>query len=133
MIPLSTYDGVPDFVIVPEPSRTYGLNFEKHSVSGAIDGLEAVKQAIYKVLNTERYQHVIYSWNYGVELQDLFGMPKSYVYPELERRITEALIQDDRITSVEDFTFEGKKNSVLVRFTVHTVNGDIESETVVVV
>ena len=47
----------------------------------------------------------MYSWDYGVELADLFGEPVSYVCPELERRITEALLQDGRIEGVDGFSF----------------------------
>lgn len=61
------------------------------------DGREAMEQVIYKILNTERYRYVVYSWNYGIELMDLFGMPADYVCPVLEKRISEALLQDDRI------------------------------------
>ncbi|MFQ8776837.1 MAG: DUF2634 domain-containing protein [Roseburia sp.] len=28
-----------------------------------------MKQAIYNILNTERYQYIIFSWDYGVELR----------------------------------------------------------------
>ena len=47
--------------------------------------LVAVKQAVYKIIMTERYQYIMYSWNYGVELLDLFGEPVTYVCPELKR------------------------------------------------
>ena len=56
-----------------------------------------MKQAIYKILNTERYQYVMYSWNYGIETLDLYGEPVSWGCPELESRIREALMTDDRI------------------------------------
>ncbi|MEN7878670.1 DUF2634 domain-containing protein, partial [Clostridioides difficile] len=69
---------------------------EKSKIDGICDDVEALKQTIFLILNTERYQHLIYSWNYGVELNDLIGEPISFVIPELERRIKEALIQDDR-------------------------------------
>ena len=75
------------------------------------------------MLNTERYQYLIYSWDYGVELLDLFGEPISYVCPELERRITEALLQDDRIEEVDGFEFEVSGGTVKASFTVHTVFG----------
>ena len=39
----------------PEPSRTFSLS------GGMIDGLEAVRQAVYLVLNTERYDFLIFS------------------------------------------------------------------------
>lgn len=90
--------------------------------------MEAVKQAVFKMLNTERYQYLIYSWDYGVELLDLFGEPISYVCPELERRITETLLQDDRIEEVDGFEFEVSKGTVKANFTVHTVFGDIQAE-----
>lgn len=115
--------------IETQPSKNYKLHTEQNTIRGTCDGLEAMKQVIYKILNTERYQHIMYSWNYGIELLDLYGEPITYVLPELQRRITEALIQDDRIKSVDDFNFEiiGKK-AVNVTFTVHTVFGDIQEE-----
>jgi phage baseplate assembly protein W len=128
MIPQSTFDQEQDFVIVQEPSNTHKLNYDKETISGNTDGLEAIKQTIYKILSTERYRHEIYSWNYGVELQDLFGMPKSYVYPELKRRITEALLQDDRITAVNDFAFTSQRGNVTATFTVYTIFGELQSE-----
>ena len=87
---------------------------------------------IYLILITDRYQFVMYSWNYGIELLDLYGEPVSYVCPELERRITEALTWDDRIKSVDNFEFNiSKKGEILVTFTAHTVFGDVVSEKVV--
>jgi hypothetical protein len=130
MIPQSAFNQEQDFIIIQEPSNTHKLNYDKVIIiiSGFTDGLEAVKQAIYKILNTERYRHEIYSWNYGVELEDLFGMPKPYVYPELKRRITEALLQDDRITAVDDFAFTSQRGNVTATFTVYTVFGELQAE-----
>ncbi|MCH5205646.1 MAG: DUF2634 domain-containing protein [Oscillospiraceae bacterium] len=116
-----------DFELEEQPSYTFKLN--NSNVRGYADGLEAVKQAICKILLTERYQYVMYSANYGIELLDLFGQPASYVCPELERRITEALTWDDRIESVSDFEFDlSKKGTVGVSFTAHTVFGDVRAE-----
>ena len=114
-------------------SRTYKLNINKETISGYIDEREAMRQAIYLILNIERYDYLIYSWNYGIELKDLFGQPTFYVMAELERRITEALMVDSRITAVDNFeiTREGKK--VHARFTVHTIFGDVEGEKVVMI
>lgn len=117
-----------DFETMELSSKTYKMNGD-NSVQGYTDKLEAVKQAVYKILNTERYKYIMYSWNYGVELEDLFGEPISYVCPELERRITEALTWDSRINSVSDFAFDlSKKGTVQVSFIVHTVYGDIQTE-----
>lgn len=110
------------------PSKNHRMDINKELINGYNDLIDGVKQAVFKILNTERYNHYIYSKNYGVELEDLFGEPISYVCPEIERRITEALIQDDRIISVDSFSFDIKeKRKVNVTFIVHTIFGDFES------
>lgn len=126
MIPVS--NNVGDIEIGSVPTRTYKADTVTKSVRGYADGLDAMKQAIYKILLTERYQYIMYSENYGIETLDLFGEPLSYVCPELERRITEALTQDDRISGVSDFKFEVSRGSVHVDFTVHTVFGDVSAQ-----
>lgn len=131
MIPSTNNLLLTDITIKQQPSRNYRMNFIENII-GKVDTLEAMKQVIFKILNTERYQHIIYSWNYGVELMDLIGEPVSYVLPEVERRITEALLQDDRIKSVSDFEFDtSKKKEVVCTFVVHTIFGDINTEKVV--
>ncbi|HBH0608558.1 DUF2634 domain-containing protein, partial [Clostridioides difficile] len=107
-----------NFDVRQEPSKTFKLNIEKNRVDGICDDVEALKQTIFLILNTERYEHLIYSRNYGVELNDLIGEPISYVIPELERRITEALIQDDRIENIDNFEFQNIKGKVQCRFSV---------------
>jgi hypothetical protein len=121
----------PDFEIETQPSKAFKINFDKHRMIGFTDGIEAVIQAIFLILNTERYEHVIFSWDYGIELVDLFGQPIPFVLPELKRRITEALLQDDRIESVDNFNFEVTKRQVNVNFNVGTIFGIINAEKVV--
>lgn len=128
MIPNNDSEFRIDFTEYKEPSKTYKIDLEKGIIKGKCDGLEAVKQAVYKVLNTERYDYLIYSWNYGVELKDLFGRPISLIYSELKRRIEESLLNDDRIKSVENFSYEKKKGTLSVEFTVVTTEGNFESE-----
>ncbi len=115
------------FTVKQQPSRTYKMDMENGSVRGYTDGLEAVKQAVHNILMTERYQYAMYSWDYGIELMDLYGEPLSYVCPELERRISEALLCDDRIQSVDEFDFDfTQKGAVHVSFTVYTVFGEVK-------
>lgn len=110
-------------------SKNYKMDLNNQFINGYCDGLEAMRQAVYKILNTERYQYIIYSWNYGVEFADLFGEPVDFVCPEIERRITEALKQDDRVISVDSFLFDiNKKHTVKVSFTVKTIFGDLNIE-----
>lgn len=120
------------FEVQEQPSKTFKVDFNTNKSMGYAEHVEAVKQAIFLILSTERYTSLIHSWNYGVELKDLFGQPPGYVLPELKRRITEALTQDDRILSVDAFNFDMKtKGKVSVSFTVKTKFGEIITEKVV--
>jgi len=112
---------VPEEVI--ETSRTYKLYSDK--IQGYTDGLEALKQAIYKVLNTERYEYPIYSFNYGIEFESLLGKDPIYVQIELKRRIRECLLRDDRITEVDNFRFEVAGDLIKCTFDVHSIFGNL--------
>lgn len=118
-----------DFEIEEQPSKTYKMDLDGNSVRGFCDKLEAMKQTIFRILNTERYQYIIYSWNYGIETMDLYGEPVSWVCPELERRIKEALLMDSRITDVTDFKHDTSiKGVIYTSFTVHTIYGNLQAE-----
>ncbi len=111
------------------PSKIYKMNIKENIINGYVDELESVRQTVYKILNTERYEYIIYSWNYGIELSDLIGKPIGYVCAELERRIKEALLQDDRINSIDNFEFNyEQKNIINVSFCVNTIYGTFETE-----
>lgn len=118
--------------VVTMPSKQHKMELDNDRIIGVCDTLEAVKQTVFKILSTERYAYIIYSWNYGIELKDLFGQPVMFVCPEIERRVKEALLQDDRITTVDNFEFDiSKKGVVAVKFTVHSLFGDLNEEMVV--
>lgn len=117
------------FQVETQPSYTHKLNPNTQRVIGHTDGLEAYKQAVYLILNTERYEYPIYSWNYGIELKELFGQHIAYVVPELERRIREAIMQDDRTVSVTDFQFDTSKfGEVSVTFKATSIYGETEQQ-----
>lgn len=137
MIPQSEYyeeddsDELDDeFEEYVEPSKTYAMSDD--CFIGFVDDEKAIEQAIYKLLSTEQFAHEIYS-DYGVELYDLYGKDDIYVMSELKTRITEAVLNDDRIEEVEDFEIsKTDKSSYLCKFTVVTTEQyediDIESE-----
>lgn len=111
-------------------NRTYRIvpTKSKIQVRGITGGTEALRQTIICILNTERYKFPIYSWNYGVELVSLYGKPMSLIRPELQRRICEALLQDDRIIDVDDFFYEvTDKKKLHATFFVYTIFGDINT------
>lgn len=112
-----------------QTSRTYRADFEGGRISGYTDGLKAMEQAVYLILNTERFRHLIFSWDYGSELHTVIGKDIQLARSEAKRLITEALTQDERITDVTDFEFsQNGRNTLAVRFTVNTVFGALESE-----
>ena len=124
MIPESQF--LPDLKIITLPTKTYKMDLDGNKILGHTDEQEAMKQAIYKIIRTERYRYIIYDWNYGIELEDLFGMPVNYCVPEIERRVTEALLQDIRINEVNNFEFDtSKKGTVLTKFTAYTEFAEI--------
>ncbi len=124
MTPVSN---ISEFTIKKHPSLTYRL--ENDRVYGMIkNDIDALKQSISKILLTERYLYPAYSFNYGIETADLIGKSMLYVKTVIPQRIREALLQDDRISDVDTFSFEESKRSLHVRFVCHSVYGDIESE-----
>lgn len=120
---------IADFDELILPSKSWKIDFEKNLVTINITDLEAVQQAAYLILSTERYEFVIYSDQFGSEFIDLFGENQAYVMSEVKRRITEALTHDDRITSVDNFEFTKSKRGLYVTFTVSCDVGKFDAET----
>lgn len=132
MIPTGNTILTADLEVKTQPSKQHEMILDRNRIIGTCDKIQSVRQAVFKILSTERYEYLIYSWNYGIELKDLFGKSVMYVCPEIERRVKEALIQDSRITNVTDFNFDTSKRGVVsVAFTVRTIFGDFDEEMVV--
>ncbi len=129
MLPNNNYNT--KIKILKKPSLTYKLNLYRKKIIDNINNYEALQQAIFKILNTERYSYLIYSWNYGIELFDLIGMPIPFVMSEVKIRIKEALLQDDRILDVHSFSFEQNNKELHITFFVKTIYGEIHTKKVV--
>lgn len=132
LLPAISEEVVEEFEYTEQPGLTYNMRVDREDgmdgqFIGYTDGRAAVEQAIYKILNTERGEYPeLYGDQYGVEIDDLFGMPVPYVIPELDRRVKDALLQDDRISAVGNFTFEiPKKGIIHMTFTVTSIYGEI--------
>lgn len=125
MIPKVVEDDlVNDFEYEEEMSKTYNLNGSRFS--GFVDQTDSVKQAIFFMLNTERFKHPIYSWNYGFEIGELFGKPMDYVQATLKSNVKDCLLMDTRILDVTDFKFSNKKGVLTMTFNVDTIFGIIK-------
>ncbi len=106
-----------------EVTKSYKILPDK--TQGYINNIEAIQQAIYKVLSTEKYEYPIYSFNYGIELENLIGKDAIYVKIEMKRRIQECLLQDERIKSVDNFQFTVTGDEILCTFDVSSIYGNL--------
>ncbi|MBC8577812.1 DUF2634 domain-containing protein [Yanshouia hominis] len=109
-----------------KPSKTYRIVGDR--IEGFCDGKQAVMQAIDLMLNTERWRHLIYSGDYGVELEELLGQSRGYLEADMERRFSEALAEDDRITGIRDFAMSFEGDRAVISFIAETVFGDAAIE-----
>jgi phage baseplate assembly protein W len=131
MIPISGLTSLKDIDEIIPKNRTYKLNLLEGKIDGYIDGLSAIKQGVFKILETQRYQYLIYDFSYGSELNELIGKDSDYIQMEIRRRITEALITDDRIIDVTDFVFVNNRENMIVTFRVISKEGSFESEVII--
>lgn len=110
-----------------QPSLTFGVDFVNKKISGKVDEFDSVLQAVEKILSTAKYANVIYDWYYGNEIQSLVGKDFSFVETELPRIIEEAVMQDDRVKSVSDFSIKRIDSETLEAvFLISTIFGDTE-------
>jgi hypothetical protein len=107
--------------------RTYKMSDTQ--IAGFVDGMEALKQSIYKSLSTEQYEYPIYSFQYGIAWKQLIGEDRSYVRAELRRMVEELLMRDDRIRSVDGFEFSFSGDSCHCSFNISSIYGEISVTT----
>ncbi|MGE9880271.1 DUF2634 domain-containing protein [Bacillus velezensis] len=128
------FDDFEDDSEVIETSRTYRIDFENGRITNElIAGIEAIKQFVYMALHTERYSYSVFSHDIGNELQEVLSdneTTDAYKKMEIPRMIEEALIYDDRISSVTDFEIDKSGDRFIVSFIVETDEGTLEIEEV---
>lgn len=92
-----------------EVTRTYKVDSYNKRIIGTTDEQPAIEQAILKNFDTERFAYVIYSKNYGIELEKYIGKDYDFIRSDLQRAIEECLLVDARIYSINNlqFTQEG--------------------------
>ena len=94
-----------------------------------LTGNEALEVWIYKALKTERFSYLAYSWGYGIELKPFIGKVMSVEerYSELKRVITECLMVNPYIKSIDSFSFAEDKHGEAVHLTIRltTIYGEM--------
>ena len=116
--------GVTTFV--RQPDLTYKINDE--NISGRITKIDSIKQAIRSIIMTERYSNPIYDKDYGIELEQYIGKDLGYIKAGIQDTLQDALLQDDRIISV-NVTDVSKsleqQEACVIQFTVNTIYGEL--------
>ena len=115
-----------DSLIKTAPSKTYRLL--KDRVSGYVDGKQAVAQAIDLMLSVERWRYPVFSADYGFELPMYLGKSERPTNEMLRLLVEEALLEDDRILSISDFSAAISGDTVRLCFVANTVFGDVGVE-----
>ena len=113
------------------PSRTYQV--KNGRIIGHVDDLNAIRQAVDKILKTQLFDWEIYSETYGVETDRLIGQDFDFVKADIERTMADALSYDDRIEGIEDFEILSTEGDVMaISFTVITNDGAFTAENEVI-
>lgn len=94
-----------------------------------IEGLDALKIWIDKVLRTEQFRFSIYD-EYGVKLEDLIGgiYDKFFLQSEMSREIKEALIKHPLITNITNLTVARESDKTLITFDISTDEDTFKQE-----
>lgn len=76
-------------------------------VAGA-EGTDSWLEWCRKTIHTPRYRHLIYSRDYGHEMEELLGsgLTREAYESEIQRMVQEALLMDPRTGRVDSFTFQ---------------------------
>lgn len=96
-----------------------------------VEGYDALKVWIQKVLMTEKYKYRIYDdTGYGVSVKELLisDYPYAFIKSELEKEIRESMLNNKEIKAIESIQFTRNKRNLKISFLCKTIYGEIESE-----
>ncbi|MCI1958305.1 MAG: DUF2634 domain-containing protein [Clostridia bacterium] len=110
-------------------TKTYCLDEDRKTIHGFIYEKEAMKQAIKNILYTQRYAFEIYSYNYGSEISKMIGTNLGDTETIIEKHIEDALLADERISSIENIEVEKNGRNFEIKFNAVTAEGLIGMET----
>ena len=112
--------------------RTYRMDHEHGRIWGMIDGADAVRQAIWKILSTRRFAYFLYDDQYGCDVFNKIGdsdLTPEYLDADIPAMIEDALSADARVTGIRDFSYDVVgQDEVHVQFVAETIYGEMEME-----
>ncbi|MFZ5987090.1 MAG: DUF2634 domain-containing protein [Bacillota bacterium] len=133
IFPFVSYQKAKEYVGQKTIPREYAWDFNNNNFileNGRIkilEGAEALKVWICKMLKTPRYRYLIYSWNYGSELEELIGKghASSTVQNEVKRLLQDALAINSNIKGVENVNLTFQRDRLDISFTAVTDYGEV--------
>ena len=109
--------------------KEYGIDFTTGQLTGKIvEGIEAIKVWIWLCLHTERFRHAIYSSDYGTSFEQYIGhvLSDEYINTDCESEVTDSLLINDYIESIENFGAVKDGEHLRISFRVVTKFGSLE-------
>lgn len=116
--------------------KSPGFDFEKGeflTFGGKVrclQGRDRVKNKVEKLIRTELGRYRIYEGvQYGVRIEDLVigqTFTSDFIKNEIQREITEALLRDEEISSVDSFEAQVNDCMLNVKLYITTVFGSLE-------
>ena len=95
-----------------------------------VEGTEAVKVWIWKLFMTQRYRALIFTWDYGNELENLIGKgyTQGLVNAEAERYVREATGYNLKgyVTDVRNVITTFRDETLTIEFIAITPYGEVE-------
>ncbi len=126
-LPQADIDLSQGIVFQDQPSLTWISDPVTHRLRGRGDNYDAVRQAVEIIVNVERFRWQIYTPNFGIELDGLLGKDSGYAASELQRRLTDAFVPDDRLLGISDFSYTVEDGVMAASVTVNTVFGPVQT------
>ena len=96
-----------------------------------VEGKEALKVWIEKLIRTERFRFKIYeNVPYGVTIEDLIGLhlPHGFIESEMRRELTEAILKNAYIQNIKDWAFIKADSKWTIRFKIVSIYDEFEME-----
>lgn len=93
-----------------------------------VEGNEAIKTWVYKAMKTERFRYLIYSWDFGSELDGLIGQSYTPNLTKAEsiRYIKEALLINPYIRNVSNVEVTFDRGKLYITAKLETIYGETE-------
>lgn len=117
-------------------AKEYAWNFDKEDFrykNGKmyfVEGNEAIKVWLWKLLKTERFRDLIFTWDYGSEIHELIGQgyTQGLTNSEAERYVREAIEYNlsDYVTDISDFEVDFNDRLLSISFIATTPYGEVE-------